>query len=70
MADSSEIPWNLHPELPRAPSYPLTCQNLFHFHDLDVLFMSDWSGARATYIVMDDSNNLELKTFDIDETVS
>jgi UDP-2,3-diacylglucosamine hydrolase len=38
--------------------------------DLDVLFMSDWSGVRATYIVMDDSNNLELKTFDIDETVS
>jgi hypothetical protein len=37
---------------------------------LDVLFMSDWSGDRATYITMDENNILELKTFDIDETIS
>lgn len=36
---------------------------------LDVLFMSDWSGSKATYATMD-NNRLELKTFDIDEAVS
>lgn len=38
--------------------------------DIDVLFLSDWSGDKATYATLDEDNNLELKTFDIDETVS
>lgn len=38
--------------------------------DLDVLFMSSWSGRKATYITMDADSKLELKTFDIDETIS
>ena len=37
--------------------------------DFDVLFLSDWSRAEATYAVMD-SNSIELKTFKIDETIS
>jgi UDP-2,3-diacylglucosamine hydrolase len=38
--------------------------------DLDVLFMSSWSGRKATYVTMDADSKLELKTFDIDETIS
>ena len=37
---------------------------------IDVLFLSDWAGSKATYATMDESYNLELKTFDIDETIS
>ena len=37
---------------------------------LDVLFMSDWSGAEASYITLDDGGNLNIKTFTIDEAVS
>ena len=47
--------------------------HLAHRHSegaLDVLFMSDWSGDKASYVAMDENDNLELKTFDIDETVS
>ena len=38
--------------------------------DIDVLFLSDWSRAEATYATMSEDNTLELKTFDIDETIS
>lgn len=38
--------------------------------DFRVLFLSDWSTAEAQYVAMDAKNNLELKTFMIDETVS
>lgn len=37
---------------------------------IEVLFMSDWSGDSATYCVIDESGKPQLKTFDIDETVS
>ena len=55
------------------------CRYIFgHMHlahrvtdgDVDVLFLSDWSGDKATYATLDEDNNLELKTFDIDETIS
>lgn len=35
-----------------------------------VLFLSDWSSPVAYYAQMDEANNLELKTYTIDETVS
>lgn len=38
--------------------------------DVDVLFLSDWSREVATYATLDSDNNLTLKYFDIDETVS
>lgn len=38
--------------------------------NIDVLFMSDWSGDSAIYCVVDDSGEPQLKTFTIDETVS
>ena len=38
--------------------------------DAVVMFMSDWSGDRAHYVTLDDNQQLELKPFDIDETVS
>ncbi|MBO7307809.1 MAG: UDP-2,3-diacylglucosamine diphosphatase [Alistipes sp.] len=38
--------------------------------DVRVVFMSDWSGDKAYYVTLDDSKQLELKTFNIDETVS
>lgn len=37
---------------------------------LRVLFMSDWSRDVAHYISLDDAKCLELKTFNIDETIS
>lgn len=36
---------------------------------VEVLFLSDWSGTEATYIAMD-SSGVQLKTFQIDETIS
>lgn len=36
----------------------------------EVLFLSDWSREVATYATLDGDNNLKLKTFDIDETIS
>lgn len=41
-----------------------------HDTDFDVLFLSDWSGAEATYGVIDESGTPQLKSFVIDETVS
>lgn len=38
--------------------------------DIDVLFLSDWSRTEATYATMSEDNTLELKTFNIDETIS
>ena len=38
--------------------------------DAVVMFMSDWSGDKAHYVTLDDNQQLELKTFDINETVS
>ena len=38
--------------------------------DFRVLFLSDWSKTEAVYAVMDREQRLELKTFNIDETVS
>ena len=35
----------------------------------EILFLSDWSREEATYAVME-SNQLKLKTFKIDETIS
>ena len=37
---------------------------------LRVMFLSDWSGAEATYGLIDSMGNAQLKTFAIDETVS
>lgn len=37
--------------------------------DVEVLFLSDWSRDEATYAVMD-SHGVELKRFEIDETIS
>ncbi|MBR2975260.1 MAG: UDP-2,3-diacylglucosamine diphosphatase [Alistipes sp.] len=34
--------------------------------ELRVMFMSDWSGAEASYIALDDSGRAELRTFDIE----
>ena len=38
--------------------------------DVTLMFLSDWSGDKAYYATLDDNQQLELKTFDIDETVS
>ena len=38
--------------------------------EVTLLFMSDWSDSKAHYVTLDDNQQLELKTFDIDETVS
>lgn len=43
---------------------------IHHDDNFDVLFLSDWSGEEATYGVIDDGGNPQLKTFAIDETVS
>ena len=44
----------------------------YHNRDdqMEVLFMSDWSGDRAIYCVVDNSGEPQLKTFDIDEAIS
>ncbi|MDE6862726.1 MAG: UDP-2,3-diacylglucosamine diphosphatase, partial [Alistipes sp.] len=42
--------------------------HLPHDYDRDglrVLFMSDWSGEQASYIALDDSGQLSIKTFDL-----
>ncbi|MBO5890542.1 MAG: UDP-2,3-diacylglucosamine diphosphatase [Alistipes sp.] len=36
----------------------------------EVLFLGDWSGDKAGYAVMTEQGDVELKQFDIDETVS
>ncbi len=36
---------------------------------VEVLYLSDWSGAKATYAVMDDAGKVELRDFDIYETI-
>jgi UDP-2,3-diacylglucosamine hydrolase len=38
--------------------------------EMTIMFMSDWSGSVAHYVKLDDNKHLELKTFDIDETIS
>ncbi|MBQ8493721.1 MAG: UDP-2,3-diacylglucosamine diphosphatase [Alistipes sp.] len=38
--------------------------------DVEILFLSDWSQAVATYATIDDNSKLTLNTFDIDETIS
>ncbi|MBQ6613312.1 MAG: UDP-2,3-diacylglucosamine diphosphatase [Alistipes sp.] len=38
--------------------------------DVTLMFLSDWSGDKAHYVTLDDNSQLELKEFDIDETVS
>lgn len=38
--------------------------------DIVLMFMSDWSGSTAHYVTLDDDQQLELKIFNIDETVS
>lgn len=44
--------------------------HMHHEGDLKVLFLSDWSANEATYATLDDNKQLELKRFNIDETVS
>ena len=41
-----------------------------HSSDVDVLFMSDWSNEVAHYIVLEDNNRLEIKTFTIEEAIA
>lgn len=36
---------------------------------VEVLFLGDWSGDKATYAVMDDAGKVELRDFDIYETI-
>jgi UDP-2,3-diacylglucosamine hydrolase len=43
---------------------------IHHDEGFDALFLSDWSGKEATYGVIDESGDPQLKTFVIDETVS
>lgn len=58
-------------------THPDVCRYIFgHMHlahrvtdNIDVLFLSDWSTESATYATLDGDDNLELKTFDIDETI-
>lgn len=62
-----------HRENSDVRAYIFGHMHLAHRHteaDLDVLFMSDWSASEATYIAMDENNNIELKIFNIDETIS
>ena len=37
---------------------------------VEVVYLSNWSGAKAVYGVMDETKNVELKEFSIDETIS
>ena len=56
----------------------ITPESLGHMHypylydskELNILFLSDWSGKEATYGLIDNMGNAQLKTFAIDETVS
>ena len=62
-----------HSEHGDTDAYIFGHMHLAHQHEDEnfrVLFLSDWSGKRATYASMDPSANLELKTFAIDETIS
>ncbi len=43
---------------------------LYDSKELNILFLSDWSGKEATYGLIDNMGNAQLKTFAIDETVS
>ena len=37
---------------------------------VEVVYLSHWAGKKATYAVMDSAQNVELKEFSIDETIS
>lgn len=63
-----------HSEVGRADSYIFGHMHLAHHTTIEdgveVFYLSDWSRERATYAVMDDAQNVELKSFSIDETIS
>ena len=63
-----------HSEEGGADSYIFGHMHLAHCTTIEdgveVFYLSDWSREKATYAVMDDANNVELKSFSIDETIS
>ena len=63
-----------HSEVGGADSYIFGHMHLAHHTTIDdgveVLYLSDWSGVKAVYGVMDEANNLKLKEFVIDEAIS
>ena len=63
-----------HSEVGGADGYIFGHMHLAHRTTIDdgveVFYLSDWSGAKAVYAVMDEAKNLELKEFSIDETIS
>lgn len=63
-----------HSEVGGADGYIFGHMHLAHRTTIDdgveVFYLSDWSGAKAVYAVMDEVKNLELKEFSIDETIS
>ena len=63
-----------HKEDGRANSYIFGHMHLAHSTTIEdgveVLFLGDWSGSNAVYGVMDNTGNVKLKSFSIDETIS
>lgn len=62
-----------HAEDSRAQLYIFGHMHLAHrtqIENAEVLFLGDWSGDKAGYAVMTEQGDVELKQFDIDETVS
>jgi UDP-2,3-diacylglucosamine hydrolase len=63
-----------HSEDSRAEAYIFGHMHLAHRttieEGIEVLYLSDWSGEKAVYAVMDEAQNMELKAFAIDETIS
>lgn len=62
-----------HSEVGGADSYIFGHMHLGHRTTIEdgveVFYLSDWSGSKAVYAAMDDAKNMELKEFEIYETV-
>ena len=62
-----------HSEDSRAEAYIFGHMHLANHTEIEdgveVLFLGDWSGDKATYAVMDDAGKVELRDFDIYETI-
>lgn len=62
-----------HREVGGADSYIFGHMHLAHRTTIEdgveVFYLSDWSGSKVVYAAMDDAKNMELKEFEIYETV-
>lgn len=63
-----------HSEDDRASLYIFGHMHLAHRTTIEdgveVVYLSDWSGEKAVYAQLDETQNVELKEFSIDETIS